>query len=80
MQKLKILYYNWTDFEDERQHGGGASIYQRNLIDAAVERRRRAGDKVAHVHIMHMNPLPPNLGDALRSFDRIIVPELLEQY
>jgi 2-oxoglutarate ferredoxin oxidoreductase subunit alpha len=45
-------------------------------IDAAVERRRRAGDKVAHVHIMHMNPLPPNLGDVLRSFDRIIVPEL----
>ncbi|HEY7327910.1 MAG TPA: glycosyltransferase [Gemmataceae bacterium] len=38
MHKLKILYYNWTDFEDERQHGGGASVYQRNLIDAAVER------------------------------------------
>src|SRR5581483_8185464 len=38
MHKLKILYYNWTDFEDERQRGGGVSIYQQNLIDAAKER------------------------------------------
>jgi 2-oxoglutarate ferredoxin oxidoreductase subunit alpha len=45
-------------------------------IDAAVERRRRAGDKVAHVHLMHLNPLPPNLGDVLRSFRSILVPEL----
>jgi len=39
MHKLKILYYNWTDFEDERQLGGGVSIYQRNLVDAARQRR-----------------------------------------
>jgi glycosyltransferase involved in cell wall biosynthesis len=36
MSKLKILYYNWVDFEDEQRRGGGVSIYQRNLIDAAV--------------------------------------------
>jgi glycosyltransferase involved in cell wall biosynthesis len=42
MHKLKILYYNWTDFEDERQRGGGVSIYQQNLIDAA----RQRGDEV----------------------------------
>ncbi|MHB1425186.1 MAG: glycosyltransferase [Gemmataceae bacterium] len=38
MSRLKILYYNWVDFEDERQRGGGVSIYQRNLIDAATQR------------------------------------------
>jgi len=38
MHKLKILYYNWTDFEDPRQRGGGVSIYQQNLIDAARQR------------------------------------------
>jgi glycosyltransferase involved in cell wall biosynthesis len=37
MSKLKILYYNWVDFEDEQQRGGGVSIYQRNLIDAAMQ-------------------------------------------
>lgn len=42
MHKIKILYYNWTDFEDERQRGGGASLYQQSLIDAA----RQRGDEV----------------------------------
>jgi glycosyltransferase involved in cell wall biosynthesis len=37
MRKLKILYYNWVDFEDEQRRGGGVSIYQRNVIDAATQ-------------------------------------------
>ena len=45
-------------------------------IDAAIQRRRRAGKKVASAHIMHLNPLPPDLGDILRRFERVIVPEL----
>ncbi|MGH7172609.1 MAG: glycosyltransferase, partial [Gemmataceae bacterium] len=39
---MKVLYYNWVDFEDEQQRGGGVSIYQRNLIDAAAH----CGDEV----------------------------------
>jgi hypothetical protein len=27
MRKLKVLYYNWVDFEDEQQRGGGVSVY-----------------------------------------------------
>jgi glycosyltransferase involved in cell wall biosynthesis len=42
MRKIKVLYYNWVDFEDEQQRGGGVSIYQRNLIDAATQ----CGDEV----------------------------------
>jgi 2-oxoglutarate ferredoxin oxidoreductase subunit alpha len=45
-------------------------------IDAAVQRTRRAGTKVAWIHLTHLNPLPPNLGDLLRSFRRVLVPEL----
>ena len=45
-------------------------------IDAAVQRRRRAGRKVAWVHIMHLNPLPSDLGDVLRRYPKILVPEL----
>ncbi len=45
-------------------------------IDAAVQRARRKGHKVAKTHIMHLNPLPPDLGDILRRYRRIIVPEL----
>jgi 2-oxoglutarate ferredoxin oxidoreductase subunit alpha len=45
-------------------------------IDAAVQRRRRAGRKVASLHLVHLNPLPPDLGDILARFERVIVPEL----
>jgi len=45
-------------------------------IDSAVERIRRRGLKVAWVHLVHLNPLPRNLGDVLRRFPKILVPEL----
>ncbi|HHC09034.1 MAG TPA: 2-oxoacid:acceptor oxidoreductase subunit alpha [Actinobacteria bacterium] len=45
-------------------------------IRAAVDRVRRRGDKVAHVHLRHLNPFPPNLGEVLRGFSTILVPEL----
>ena len=45
-------------------------------IDAAVQRQRRAGHKVAWVHLTHLNPLPHDLGDVLRRYPKILVPEL----
>ena len=45
-------------------------------IDAAVQRTRRAGTKVAWIHLMHLNPMPRNLGELLHGFRRVIVPEL----
>jgi 2-oxoglutarate ferredoxin oxidoreductase subunit alpha len=45
-------------------------------IDSAVQRRRRAGQKVAWVHLMHLNPLPNDLGEILSRYRRILVPEL----
>jgi 2-oxoglutarate ferredoxin oxidoreductase subunit alpha len=45
-------------------------------IDAAVQRTRREGLKVAWVHLMHLSPLPSDLGDILRRYPKIIVPEL----
>lgn len=45
-------------------------------IDAAVQRRRRAGVKVASTHLTHLSPLPANLGDILSRYDKVVVPEL----
>ncbi len=45
-------------------------------IHAAVERTRRGGDKVAWIHLTHLNPMPANLGPLLKGFKRVIVPEL----
>jgi 2-oxoglutarate ferredoxin oxidoreductase subunit alpha len=45
-------------------------------IRAGVRRAREAGHKVASAHLRHLNPLPANTGDVLRSFDRVLVPEM----
>jgi 2-oxoglutarate ferredoxin oxidoreductase subunit alpha len=45
-------------------------------IHQAVRRARAKGLDVAHIHIRHIWPMPANLGDLLRGYDRIIVPEM----
>jgi 2-oxoglutarate/2-oxoacid ferredoxin oxidoreductase subunit alpha len=45
-------------------------------IRAGVRRARIEGHKVACAHLHHLNPLPENTGDVLRSFDRVLVPEM----
>ena len=45
-------------------------------IHQAVRRANAKGQDVAHIHIRHIWPMPKNLGDMLRSFDRILVPEM----
>ncbi len=45
-------------------------------IGAAVRRVRREGHKVASAHLHYLNPFPRNLGDVLRRYDRVLVPEM----
>jgi 2-oxoglutarate/2-oxoacid ferredoxin oxidoreductase subunit alpha len=45
-------------------------------IRAGVRRAREAGHAVACAHLHHLNPFPQNTGDVLRSFDRVLVPEM----
>ncbi len=42
----------------------------------AVRRCQDAGHKVSHAHIRYLNPFPSNLGELLKSFRTVIVPEL----
>lgn len=53
---------------------GWGSTY--GSITSAVERLRAEGKSVSAAHIRHLNPFPSNLGDVLRSFERVIVPEM----
>jgi 2-oxoglutarate ferredoxin oxidoreductase subunit alpha len=53
--------------------GWGSS---QGAIRAGVRRARLAGHKVASAHLQHLNPLPENVGEVLRSFDRVLVPEM----
>ncbi len=45
-------------------------------IRAGVRRAREEGAKVACAQLRHLNPLPANTRDVLRSFERVLVPEL----
>lgn len=45
-------------------------------IEQAVVRARRKGLDVSHIHLRHIWPLPRNLGDLLRGFDQVLVPEM----
>ncbi|REE98061.1 2-oxoacid:acceptor oxidoreductase subunit alpha [Thermomonospora umbrina] len=45
-------------------------------IAAAVRRVRAAGGEVAQAHLRHLNPFPANLGQVLRSYDKVVVPEI----
>jgi 2-oxoglutarate ferredoxin oxidoreductase subunit alpha len=45
-------------------------------IHQAVRRARKRGLDVSHIHIRHIWPLPSNLGDLLKNFDHILVPEM----
>lgn len=45
-------------------------------IHQAVRRARRKGLDVAHIHIRHIWPMPKNLGDLLRGYENILVPEM----
>ncbi|TQS27796.1 2-oxoacid:acceptor oxidoreductase subunit alpha [Microbispora sp. KK1-11] len=45
-------------------------------IAAAARRVRAAGHKVAQAHLRHLNPLPANTGEVLRSYDKVLLPEI----
>jgi 2-oxoglutarate ferredoxin oxidoreductase subunit alpha len=45
-------------------------------VRTAVEQARSRKLPVAHLHLRHLNPMPRNLGDILKRFPKILVPEL----
>jgi 2-oxoglutarate ferredoxin oxidoreductase subunit alpha len=54
---------------------GWGSSY--GAIEGAARRTRRENEaKVATAHLTHINPMPRNTGEVLRSFERVLVPEM----
>ncbi|HNJ77911.1 MAG TPA: 2-oxoacid:acceptor oxidoreductase subunit alpha [Marmoricola sp.] len=45
-------------------------------IGAACRRVRKAGYDVAQVHLRHLNPFPNDLGEILKGYDKVLVPEM----
>jgi len=45
-------------------------------VGAAIRRVRAEGGKVAQAHLRHLNPFPANLGEVLRRYDKVLIPEM----
>ncbi len=45
-------------------------------IRQAVRKVRESGREVARAHLRHLNPFPPNTGELLARYQRIVVPEM----
>ena len=65
---------------DQGEPGGGVAVVgwgsTYGPISRAVANARAGGGNVAHIHLRNIWPLPRNLGDLLRGFDHVIVPEM----
>jgi len=53
---------------------GWGSSY--GAIRAGIRRAREGGARVATAHFHHLNPLPPNTGEVLRAYERVLLPEM----
>jgi 2-oxoglutarate ferredoxin oxidoreductase subunit alpha len=45
-------------------------------ITQAVNGQRAKGRKIGHLHLRYLNPLPANVGDILKRYKKVLVPEL----
>ncbi len=45
-------------------------------VQAACRLVRERGGSVAHAHLRHLNPFPSNLGELVKRYDRVLIPEM----
>jgi 2-oxoglutarate/2-oxoacid ferredoxin oxidoreductase subunit alpha len=53
---------------------GWGSTY--GSITVALKAQRAKGRRIGHLHLRHLNPLPSNLGEVLKRYKKVLVPEL----
>ncbi len=53
---------------------GWGSTY--GAIKSAVNELVQEGESVSHVHLRYIRPFPKNLGDIIKNFEKVLIPEL----
>jgi 2-oxoglutarate/2-oxoacid ferredoxin oxidoreductase subunit alpha len=41
-----------------------------------MQSQREKGRRIGHVHLRHLNPLPTNLGEVIKRYKKVLVPEM----
>jgi 2-oxoglutarate ferredoxin oxidoreductase subunit alpha len=79
-EKIERIAQDIPDVEVDGDESGGllvlgwGSTY--GVITTAVQRARSKGLRVSAAHLRYVNPLPKNLGDVLRRYDQVLMPEI----
>jgi 2-oxoglutarate/2-oxoacid ferredoxin oxidoreductase subunit alpha len=80
LRAQKVAGVQVPDLEVDHQEGADVLVLSWGgtfgPVAAGVRRVRGAGGKVAHAHLRWLNPFPANTGDVLRSYDRVLIPEM----
>jgi 2-oxoglutarate ferredoxin oxidoreductase subunit alpha len=45
-------------------------------VTAALNAQRANGERIGHVHLRYLNPLPRNLGEVIKRYRKVLVPEM----
>jgi 2-oxoglutarate ferredoxin oxidoreductase subunit alpha len=79
-EKLEMLAEEIPELEVEADEGaellvlGWGSTY--GVVQAAARRVREREIPIATAHLRHLDPLPRNTGDVVRSFSKVLIPEM----
>jgi 2-oxoglutarate ferredoxin oxidoreductase subunit alpha len=80
LRAQKVAGVTVPDLEVDHQEGADVLVLSwggtYGPVHAGVRRVRAAGGKAAHAHLRWLNPFPANLGDVLKSYDRVLIPEM----
>jgi 2-oxoglutarate ferredoxin oxidoreductase subunit alpha len=80
LRAQKVAGVKVPDQEVDHQEGADVLVLSwggtYGPVHAGVRRVRAKGGKVAHAHLRWLNPFPANLGDVLKSYDRVLIPEM----
>jgi 2-oxoglutarate ferredoxin oxidoreductase subunit alpha len=80
LRAAKVAGVKVPDVEVDHQEGADVLVLSwggtYGPVAAGVRRVRNGGHAVAHAHLRWVNPFPANLGSVLRSYDKVLIPEM----
>ena len=80
--KIEGIAAEWPPVEVDGPEQGELLVVgwggTKGSITAAIEAARAEGISVSQIHLRHLNPFPSDLGDVLRRFKKVLLPELTD--